>query len=43
VFVLKSGFFDTLTWGAIAPQSLQLPLKTKLFPPSQSKSPCNKR
>jgi len=37
VFVLKSGFFDTLTWEAIAHQSLHLPLQTKPFPPSQSK------
>jgi len=37
VFVLKSGFFDTLTWGAIALQTLHHPLQTKPFPPSQSK------
>jgi len=35
--VLKSGFFNTLTWGAIALQSLHLPLQPKPFP-----NPCQK-
>jgi len=33
----NQGFLDTLTWGAIAPQSSHLPLQTKPFPhPSQN-------
>jgi len=38
MFVLESGFFNTPTWGAIAPQSLHLPLQTKLFPHPSQKS-----
>jgi len=30
------GFFTTLTWGTIMPQSLNLPLQTKIFRPPQS-------
>jgi len=38
MFVLKSVFFDSSTWGAITPHSLHLPRQTKLFWLSQSKA-----
>jgi len=39
MFVLESGLFDAPTWGAIAPQSLHLPLQqTKWFPHPSQKS-----
>jgi len=37
MFVLKSELFNKDHWEAMVPQSLRLPLQTKILPPPQSK------